>query len=114
MKFSWDYQQKLQYAGIVALISIGLMFLAPGLVMMLSIPFLILLIYALVFLQPAMGPVKPWQSRGLIMLTIFANMFGKSLIIGLITGDILNLLFAGLAGFFVWQSAQQDPVDIEM
>jgi len=87
---------------------------APGLVMMLSIPFLVLLIYGLFFVQPSVGAVKPWQSRGLIMLTVFANMLGKNLVIGLVTGSMLSLLFAALAGFFVWQSAQQDPVDVEM
>ncbi|MDE0723374.1 MAG: hypothetical protein OSB62_01585 [Alphaproteobacteria bacterium] len=114
MKFSWDFQQKLQYAGVVAVVTIALMFIMAPIMAMLQMVMLGLLIYAIFFLQESHGPVKPWQSKGLITLTVFGSMGGRNLMGGIMFGDFLSLAFFGISCLFIYMSAQRDPVDIEM
>ena len=105
--------EKYQFAAFSALVSVLLMFTVPLLFAIAGLILMILLLHAVVFLKPVEGTVKPWQSKGFLILTGFGCSFGINMADVIMKGDMWSLLFAALVSCLIWQSAQNDPVDIE-
>jgi hypothetical protein len=114
MKFSWDFQQKLQYAGVVAVVTIALMFIIGSVMHYIGLGIFIFALYAMFFMERKQGYVKPWESYGFILMTFLGNTIGELLMRAVLFNDMLSLLFLGIMGYFLYISAQRDPVDIEL
>lgn len=112
-QYSLDFQQRLMLAAVVAVITIALIFILGAVMYFIGMLTLGVLIYALFFLQPTAEYVKPWQSRGFLLLLALGNNIGEALLRFIATQDTFSAILLAVGLGLAYWIAKSEPVNIE-